>query len=76
MGPSCVFVKADVMVEDEVAAVIEKAIDLWGKCVPNSAATSPLDTTRDSFFTWSGSLCVWAHGQCRAGGLKGADPEG
>lgn len=31
MGENCVFMKCDVMVEDEIKAVIEKAVDLWGK---------------------------------------------
>ena len=31
MGENCVFMKCDVMVEEEIAAVIEKAVELWGK---------------------------------------------
>ena len=30
-GENCVFMKADVMVEAEIEAVIEKAVELWGK---------------------------------------------
>ena len=31
MGDNCVFMKCDVMVEEEIEAVVEKAVELWGK---------------------------------------------
>lgn len=31
LGENCVFMKCDVMVEEEIEAVIEKAVELWGK---------------------------------------------
>ena len=41
-GRNCVFVKADVMKEEDIKSVIDKAIELWGRidCLFNNAGSN------------------------------------
>lgn len=69
MGENCVFIKCDVMVEEEIEAVIEKAVELWGKLdvLFNNVCTTNCHHSLDSTtrFTHSHDYDPSATNECR-----------